>query len=117
MSLRSPQLDKNSDTDPLTAALQQEILSEKAATLTRLNKKLEASLQRLEELETASGAAEEIYQQRLADAGEALWNVTIQRELCGLNQHNAFYDHMGVSRAVRLKMGPVQSFAKQNLGK
>ncbi len=43
----------------------------------------------------------------MAEAGEALWHVTIQRELCGLTRHKEFFDHMKVPRAVRLRMGPV----------
>jgi len=113
MTMRPPQSLREKDKDPLAQALEQEVFNEKAATLSRLTKKLEAALARLNEsgtdLETASGERD----RRLAEAGEALWHVTIQRELCGLREHKAFYDFLGVPSAVRLRMGPASTFQRQ----
>lgn len=106
MSVRPLKNIKLSEMDPLAAALQQEINNEKASTLSRLNKKLQQTLDRLRELDADSEASEELLNQRTAEAGEALWHVTIQRELCGLLRHKEFYDHMGVPKSVRLNMGP-----------
>lgn len=112
MTVRPPQLTKPADKDPLAAALEQEIFSEKAGTLARLNTKLEHALTRLKEAETQPGDDTGLLDRRLAEAGEALWHVTIQRELCGLREHKAFYDFIGVSKAVRLRMGPASSLGK-----
>jgi len=109
MTVRPPQLTSPADRDPLAAALEQEIFNEKAGTLARLNKKLEEALARLTAEEADADASAESLQKRLAEAGEALWHVTIQRELCGLREHKAFYDFVGVSKAVRLRMGPASS--------
>ena len=110
MSVRPPQLNNNADKDPLTAALEQEVFNEKASTLIRLTKKLEAALDLLSESTDAPETSEAELFDRLAAAGEALWHVTIQRELCGLRQHKAFLNHLNVPKAVRLRMGPASSF-------
>ncbi len=112
MTLRPPANAGSAGTDPLAAALEQEILNEKASTLARLTGKLERALACLKEIETAEGSAADAYQRQLAEAGEALWHVSIQRELCGLRGHTAFYDFMGVPKAVRLRMGPASSTLK-----
>ncbi|MHA7777075.1 DUF6665 family protein [Roseibium sp. M-1] len=117
MFVRPPQLTRPADKDPLAAALEQEIFSEKASTLARLTKKLEQELARLAEAHDDPSTSEETCRQRLATAGEALWHVTIQRELCGLRQHKAFYDFMGVLPAVRLRMGPAGSIQVQETAK
>ena len=111
MTVRPPQLTKPTDKDPLAAALEHEIFNEKAATLSRLNKKLEDALQRLEAYGSAEAADPEEERRLLAQAGEALWYVTIQRELCGLREHKAFYDFLKVPKAVRLHMGPAQGLS------
>lgn len=109
MTVRPPQMTKTADKEPLAAALEQEILNEKAATLSRLVKKLERALELLKEAEDDPHASEQYRLDRLAYAGEALWNVTIQRELCGLRRHKEFNDHLSVPKAVRLCMGPASS--------
>lgn len=109
MTVRHPQLTKPADKDPLAAALEQEIFNEKASTLSRMIKKLEKALELLNELENDPQATDQVRLDRLAEAGEALWNVTIQRELCGLRHHREFNDHLRVPRAVRLNMGPAIS--------
>ena len=110
MYVRLPQQIKRADKDPLAAALEQEVLNEKASTLFRLTKKLEIALSSLEECNTDPNLTDEEKRNRFAQAGEALWHVIIQRELCGLRQHKAFNDHLNVPKAVRLRMGPASSF-------
>ncbi|WP_269580669.1 DUF6665 family protein [Roseibium sp. Sym1] len=112
MTVRPPSLNSISDKDPLAAALEQEIFNEKAATLARLNKKLEQALEKLAAAGADTEPDRERLQHSLAEAGEALWHVTIQRELCGLREHRAFYDFLGVPKAVRLRMGPASSLGK-----
>lgn len=111
MSVRPPQLiNSKTEKDPLTAALEQEVFNEKASTLIRLTKKLETALATLAQCTADPDCSEEERHSILAQAGEALWHVTIQRELCGLRQHKVFYDHLEVPRPVRLRMGPASSF-------
>ncbi|WP_417686404.1 hypothetical protein [Roseibium sp.] len=128
MSVRPPQAYlKQSADNPVAAALEQEIIAEKAGTLARLNKKLEQALSRIPPAEDASNTSpagnpvddpefdnrKRLRALRIAEAGEALWHVTIQRELCGLTRHKAFFDHMGVPACVRLGAGPVPEHLKK----
>lgn len=102
--------------DPLGEAIRHETLGEMAATLGRLNNELVTALTRLEgarERLLAAGddgenAAElaERWQRRHRTACEALWNVIIQRELCGLRRHDAFLESERVPHSVRILMGP-----------
>ncbi|WP_321344447.1 DUF6665 family protein [Breoghania sp.] len=114
MSLRPPQRFSNSfDADPLERALDYEVLAEKASTLGRLQKRLEKALVRLEECSADEADAQSTngpaYAQALAEAGEALWYVVIQRELCGLRVNAAFYRDFRVPRSVILAMGPASA--------
>lgn len=99
MTVRPPRRSERMDKDPLTAAIEHEALEEKAATLARLTRKLEEALAALD------GASEE-RERLLARAGEALWHVVIQRELCGLRRHDALMRELAVPGAVRARMGP-----------
>jgi hypothetical protein len=45
----------------------------------------------------------------LNKAGEALWHVIIQRDLCGFRRHDLFYKEMNIPAAVRLRMGLTRS--------
>ncbi|NRG17687.1 hypothetical protein HPQ64_08300 [Rhizobiales bacterium] len=115
MSVRPPRQFTASEKDPLAKALEQEVMSEKADTLARLMTKLEKALARLaaheERIAQAQAANAEppdpARRQRLiAEAGEALWHVIIQRELCGLHRHDGLMREMSVPKRVRLSMGP-----------
>lgn len=85
--------------DPLSATLEQEILTEKRETYLRLMHRLERALARLE----ADGAPE-----HRDAAAEALWHVVVQRDIIGLRTPERFYGDLGVPRAVRLRMGIVR---------
>lgn len=117
MSLRPPKHTSTLDKDPLAAALEQEVFNEKASTLSRLTRKLETALARLNAAEEDDAADEDTRLHLRAEAGEALWHVTIQRELCGLREHKAFYDFLGVPRPIRLRMGPASILKRQATGK
>ena len=118
MSVRPPKAFLAKETDPITAALEQEILGEKIGTLSRLNKKLETALKQIPAGELTESEEEHLTRQRLvAEAGEALWHVTIQRELCGLLKHQAFFNEMGVPKEVRLSCGPVPAHLRATSGK
>lgn len=82
--------------DPLTASLEHEVLAEKAATYGRLVQKLEKALVQLREFEN---------EETLSAAGEALWYVMVQRDLCGFRNHALFYKELKVPSSVRLRMG------------
>lgn len=108
MSVRPPKRFAKTNDDPIGAALEQEVLAEMAGTLARLNKKLERALARIPAaVSEPNEEADALRQLRLLEAGEALWHVQIQRELCGLTRHSSFYDHMGVPPAVRARIGPI----------
>lgn len=109
MSVRPPQFFRSEEKDPLAAALEQEIFNEKASTLSRLNTSLEKALKRLRAVSDDTSVTEDDRLQCLAEAAEALWHVTIQRELCGLREHKSFCDFLQVPREVRLGMGPKNS--------
>ncbi|PVB60282.1 DUF6665 family protein [Labrenzia sp. 011] len=105
MTVRPPQTGRKND-DPLAAALEQEIFAEKASTLSRLTAKLEKALSELQAAESTGELPAGEREFLVAQAGEALWHVVIQRELCGLRQHKAFNDFLAVPKEVRLRMGP-----------
>lgn len=93
--------------EPLDA-LQHEVVAEKAATLARLARRFEAALAALAafEAETAAGAGDAARHEALLQAaGEALWHLVIQRELCGLRDGEALMRNYAVPAAVRLRMG------------
>ncbi|PTW59083.1 hypothetical protein C8N35_108120 [Breoghania corrubedonensis] len=109
MSLRLPQrFAKICDLDPVEQALEYEVLAEKASTLGRLQGKLERALVRLAEFEQAGGGAAERRERLVEEAGEALWYVAIQRDLCGLRVDAVFYRTFQVPRAVINRMGPAR---------
>lgn len=102
MSLRPPQAlaPKPNTENPLNEVLEHEILAEKAGTYARLLKQLEKAL-----VELATNKTDET----LSAAGEALWYVMIQRDLCGFHRHDLFYKELKVPASVRLRMGLVPS--------
>jgi hypothetical protein len=117
MSLRPPSA-AGAAFDPIGEALRHETAGEMAATLGRLTAVLAGALASLERAcaaaETAdpqarSAALDARLARRHAAACEALWNVMIQRELCGLRRHDAFLREMKVPRSVELFMGPAQT--------
>ena len=95
--------------------LNYEIAQEKAATLSRIGKRLQAALDALAAFDAArrdagdagrTGDADEGRRDELvAAAGEALWYYVIQREVCGLRDSEAIMRQLGVPREVRLRMG------------
>jgi len=86
--------------DPLTVVLEHEVLAEKAATYGRLVQQLEKALARLHDDKS---------EETLNAAGQALWHVMVQRDLCGFRNHALFYKELKVPAAVRLRMGIARS--------
>ena len=88
--------------------LEREIRGEKAGALARAVEKLEAALAALarhDEGATALGAPER-RSDLLAEAGERLWFVVIQREAMGLRRHEVVFEVLRVPGEVRRAMGP-----------
>ncbi|WP_051242405.1 DUF6665 family protein [Stappia stellulata] len=114
MSVRPPSA-TSAAFDPIGEALRHETAGEMAATLGRLTGILEAALDSLERAGKAAATPDDQpdpqalqgrVARRHAQACDALWNVMIQRELCGLRRHEAFLRDLKVPRSVELFMGP-----------
>jgi hypothetical protein len=98
---------KNIWTDNATA-LDYEIAQEKAATLGRLGRGLEAALGALREFDTQPREAGERKQERrtlVAEAGHALWMFVVQREALGLRDSRQLMRDYGVPPEVQGRMG------------
>jgi hypothetical protein len=84
------------------AALEYEIAREKAVSLGRLGRRLEAALAALQALPAGRSAAREAL---LDDAAELLWHFVVQREACGLRDSARVMQDYGVPKEVRARMG------------
>ena len=106
MIVRPPQaLAPKTPASPVEDALDQEVLAEKAGTLGRLLAKLDRALDQLATHEAAERDDPARRDALLDAAGQALWHVTIQRDLMGLRANERFMRERGVPHAVRLRMG------------
>ena len=86
--------------------LEYELVQEKAATLARVFKRLQAALDALAAFDREPAAGTPADRDELVSAaGEALWYYVIQREVCGLRDAEAVMRSLGVPREVRLRMG------------
>lgn len=92
--------------------LEYELHQEKAATLARLGRRLDAALRELEafDAERRDGSEPEAEDARdrdalVAAAGEALWYYVVQREVCGIGGTDAMLRELRVPREVQLRMG------------
>jgi hypothetical protein len=85
--------------------LEYELIQEKAATLSRLGKRLQQALAALAQHDREAGGDAERRNELVSAAGEALWYYVIQREVCGLRDSEAVMRQLGVPREVRLRMG------------
>jgi hypothetical protein len=98
---------KNIWTDNATA-LDYEIAQEKAATLGRLGRGLEAALAALREFDAQPREADQRTQERralVAEAGHALWMFVVQREAIGLRDSRQLMRDYGVPPEVQGRMG------------
>lgn len=95
------------------AALDYEIAHEKASTLGRLGRRLEAALAALAGFDARSedqafampAARRQRRAELVAAAGEVLWCFIVQREACGLRDTARAMRDYGVPAEVRLRMG------------
>lgn len=91
-------------THPLERAqdeLEHEIIAEKAATLGRMGRRLEASLRRLSEDKTHDG------EELIARVAHDAWCYIVQREVCGLRDHRSVIDEFGIPPKALARMGVV----------
>jgi hypothetical protein len=98
----------------LLAALEFEVLGEKATTLGRAGRRLEAALAELSAFDAERGemlaASPEESGRReslIALASEALWYLMVQRDACRLHDSAAMLRDYGVPREVANRAGPV----------
>lgn len=81
-------------------AVRREILGEKTSALSTAIRALESAL-------AAIGRARpEERREAVAEAGERLWYVVVQREAMGLHRHDILYEILAVPGEVRGAMGP-----------
>ena len=92
------------------AALEFEIAEERASALGRLGRGLEGALAALRSFDAEAkleANERQVRRDRLvAQAGEALWYLVVQRDACGLHFGNRVIADYGVPREVANRMGP-----------
>lgn len=86
-------------------ALEYELLQEKAFTLGRLGRRLEASLAELRAFDAAGTGDAAARDALVAAAGESAWYYLIQRELTGFRDNDTVLRELGVPREVQARMG------------
>jgi hypothetical protein len=106
MSLKPPGILAARPAAPALAALDAEMLQEKAATLGRLTRAFERAL--ADYLALSASRSEERRERLCSEAAEALWRFVVQREACGLRNTEAVLREYCVPAAVRLRMGTIR---------
>jgi hypothetical protein len=102
MSVRPPRnISSNSAGTGPPNALDMEIMAEMAAALGRAGEKVEQALEKL------SAAPEAERTAHLKAAARAVHAYFIQRELCGLRNHDDAVRHYGIPRSVLVRLGAV----------
>jgi hypothetical protein len=93
--------------DNPNAALEYEIAREKAVSLGRLGRRLEAALAALQAFDAADARARRGGEREalLAEAGTLLWHFIVQREACGLSDGARVMQDYAVPNEVRARMG------------
>ena len=103
MTVRRP---LNIWTDNPAAALDYEIAQEKASTLGRLGRRLEAALAALRAFDAAAPEpCAETRRALVAQAGHALWMFVVQREAVGLRDSRQLMRDYAVPPEVQYRMG------------
>lgn len=103
--MRAPsQFDGKSPTDPLTAALEQEIAAETVSTYVRLAKKLERALEAHRQCDPHEADRRAVLRDA---AARALWHLVIQRDIMRLPGTERYLRELDVPREVRSRMGIV----------
>jgi Family of unknown function (DUF6665) len=89
------------------AALEYEIAREKAISLGRLGRRLEAALEALRAFDAAEAGARRSREREalLSEAGTLLWYFVVQREACGLRDSARLMQDYAVPKDVHTRMG------------
>jgi hypothetical protein len=113
MTVRPPQLTQKIRTDNPAAALDYEIAQEKASTLGRLGRALEAALAALRAHDAEAGDPA-VRRDLVAKAGHTLWLFVVQREAIGLRDSRQLMRDYKVPGEVMNRMGmlPAKVLAK-----
>jgi hypothetical protein len=87
--------------------LEYEIAREKAISLGRLGRRLEAALEAVRAFDAAGARAGRSREREalLAEARTLLWYFVVQREACGLRDSAQLMQDYGVPKDVRARMG------------
>lgn len=96
--------------DLLLPSLQQEFVSESAASLGASHRELVKALQAAADVAASStpesGAAhDDAREQALSEAADALWRFVVQREACGFRNTELVLRDMNIPAAIRCRMG------------
>lgn len=109
MKVEPPRILAPKPPDNPAAALDYEIAQEKAATLGRLGRALEAALAELRDHDARPNAdlvaARQLRRALVANAGYALWMFVVQRESAGLRDSRQVMRDYGVPAEVQSRMG------------
>jgi len=102
---RAPLADNSADDG--SAALAYEIAREKAVSLGRLGRRLEAALDAVRTFDAAEPGAGRTREREalLCEAGTLLWYFVVQREACGLRDSARLMQDYAVPKEVRARMG------------
>jgi hypothetical protein len=92
---------------------ERDLVAERAAALARTTERLEAALEGLAAADAAwagrrTPGALDRRRRALAEAGERLWFLVVQREALGLYRHDELFQALRVPPEVRRAMGPVR---------
>jgi hypothetical protein len=93
--------------------LEQEFAQERAATLGRLGRTLEAALAALADFDAGRASAREMRSALVEQASAALWHFIVQREACGLRDMRHVLRDYGVPVEVAARMGALPSSPAQ----
>jgi hypothetical protein len=102
MSFRPPASLLPSTSEALLSALDQELAGEMADALGRAGRKVEAALQRCTE---ARGNSAEALSAALDEAAQAVFALSVQRELCGLRNQSAMIRQYDIPENVMARVG------------
>ncbi len=97
------------------ALLDLELLHEKASSLGRLGRALEAALRALAEFDACHPRSDpmsprdrQARSDLVADTAHALWNLTVQREACGIRHTQSMIEDYRVPGEVQSAMGAMR---------
>ncbi|MDH4439411.1 MAG: hypothetical protein QE284_03405 [Rhizobium sp.] len=102
MSFKPPASLLASSSDVIQSALDQELAGEMADALGRAGRKVETALTRCRE---ARGETAEALSDALDAAAQAVFALSVQRELCGLRNPAAMVRHYDIPKDVMARVG------------